>query len=247
MSMLILVHGAGTGGWLWEAVASELERRGHDVQTPTLSGVGERVAEGGPHTSLATHVAEIRHLVQIGSAKPVLVGFSYGGLVIGGVAECVPHRIAALIYLDAFVPENGRSMFDYLPLEVRAGMEEAAAKVGDGWRMPPIPVERLGGLGPLGARTDPDVVRQALAKRGPQPIGTYREAAKVSNLAARQVPCAYIACATHSVDDPMALIAARVRAGGMPIVEFNSGHFPMLTKPLELVDTMEATIKSLVP
>ena len=82
MADVVLLHGAGTGGWLWEAVATDLEARGHAVTAPTLIGIGERLAEGGPHTSLS----DARQGGRRPAAYPsdvVLVGFSYGGLVAG--------------------------------------------------------------------------------------------------------------------------------------------------------------------
>jgi pimeloyl-ACP methyl ester carboxylesterase len=242
MGTFILVHGAGTGtgGWLWDVEAAELRSRGHSVLTPTLMGSGDRTAEGGPDTTLSTHIAEVRHLVQTINDHVVLVGFSYGGLVVGGAAECVPHRIRTLIYLDAFVPHNGRTMFDYLPPDVRTGLENAAAAAGDGWRMPPVPLHMLGDLGPFGEGIDANAVHEALSKRGSHPIGTYREPAKVSNAATQQVHRIYIKCNARGPEDPMTRAVEEALRAGTPVVHIDTGHFPMLTKPVELADILEA-------
>ena len=127
MAEIVLVHGAGTGGWLWDLEAEILRQRGHSVTAPTLRGVGDRLAEGGPETSLSTHVDDvIGCLPDRAAAGPVLVGFSYGGLVAAGVVDRIPERVAMLIYLDAFVPVPGRSMFDLMPASMRASLEGAA-------------------------------------------------------------------------------------------------------------------------
>ena len=116
MAEIVLVHGAGTGGWLWDLEAEILRQRGHSVTAPTLSGVGDRLAEGGPETSLSTHIDDVIGCVpDHATAGPVLVGFSYGGLVAAGVVDRIPERVAMLVYLDAFVPVPGRSMFDLMP------------------------------------------------------------------------------------------------------------------------------------
>ena len=105
MAEIVLVHGAGTGGWLWDLEAEILRQRGHSVTAPTLRGVGDRLAEGGPETSLSTHVDDvIGCLPDRAAAGLVLVGFSYGGLVAAGVIDRIPERVAMLVYLDAFVP-----------------------------------------------------------------------------------------------------------------------------------------------
>jgi len=96
---IVLVHGAGTGEWLWDLEAEILRQRGHSVTAPTLSGVGDRLAEGGPETSLSTHIDDvIGCLPDHAAAGLVLVGFSYGGLVAAGVVDRVPERVAMEIW-----------------------------------------------------------------------------------------------------------------------------------------------------
>ena len=154
MAEIVLVQGAGTGGWLWDLEAEILRRRSR-VTAPTFSEVGDRLAEGGPETSLSTHIDNvIGCLPDHAAAGLVLVGFSYGGLVAAGVVDRIPERVAMLVYLDAFVPVPGRSMFDLMPASMRASLQAAAESSGGGWQMPPIPLERLGPLGAIGTGVD---------------------------------------------------------------------------------------------
>ncbi len=172
----------------------------------------------------------------------MLVGFSYGGLVAAGVLDRVPERVAMLVYLDAFVPVSGRSMFDLMPASMRAGLEAAALFSGHVWQMPPIPLERLGPLGAVGAGVDPSRVQELLARRGPHPIGTYQEPA-APGTRALDVPSVYITCGTHGDDDdPMAPVVTAVRAAGIPIYVLPTGHFPMITMPVELADLLESLV-----
>jgi pimeloyl-ACP methyl ester carboxylesterase len=246
MTTFVLVHGAGTGGWLWDTEAKILRRRGHTVISPTLVGVGERADEGGQDTDLTAHIDEVVDIVR-GQVAPdvVIVGFSYGGLVAGGVSEKVPDHVAALIFLDAFVPVDGQSLFDAMPPEMSEALEAAARATGGGWRLPPIPLERLGGLGTLGQDVDLEDIRPQLGRRGTQPIATYQEPSRVSNPAAQAIPRVYIASTEHPEGDPMAAVADRMREVGVPVVELQTGHFPMLTMPVELADTLESITATL--
>jgi pimeloyl-ACP methyl ester carboxylesterase len=107
----VLVHGAWHGGWCWRRVADLLQQKGHKVFTPTMTGLGERSHLVGPHINLATHVSDIVNVIKWENlADIVLVGHSYGGTVISGVAEQMRPAIGSIVFLDAFVPENGDSL-----------------------------------------------------------------------------------------------------------------------------------------
>ena len=115
----------------------ELRAAGHEAFAPTLTGQGERVHLASPEVGLDTHVQDIVNLLRYELLENViLVGISYGGTVTAGVAEVVPERIAHMVYLDAFVPQDGESTFDLLGPEMAGGMEQAAQELGDGWRIP---------------------------------------------------------------------------------------------------------------
>jgi pimeloyl-ACP methyl ester carboxylesterase len=114
MKTFVLVHGAWHGGWCWRRVADLLEAKGHKVFTPTLTGVGERshLIMSGTIT-LDTHITDVVNVIQWESLQDiVLVGHSYGGFVVSGVAEQVQPAISSIVFLDAFVPQNGQSLID---------------------------------------------------------------------------------------------------------------------------------------
>ena len=137
MSSYVLVHGAWGGGWYWKKLLPLLHAQGHEVYAATLTGLGERVHLANPEIGLGTHVHDVVNLLAYEDLSDViLVGHSYGGMVITGVADCVPERIAHLAYLDAFVPEQGQSLVDLIPAERRAHVHEQAEVEGDGWRVP---------------------------------------------------------------------------------------------------------------
>lgn len=107
----VIVHGAWGGGWAFKEVDSILTAAGCKVYRPTLTGLGERVHLSNTNIDLQTHITDVVNLILWEDLHDiVLVGHSYGGMVITGVADRVPDRIAHLIYLDAFVPEHGESV-----------------------------------------------------------------------------------------------------------------------------------------
>ena len=121
MTTFVLVHGAWHGGWCYKRVARLLRQAGHDVYTPTLTGLGERAHLMNRAIALDTHVQDIVGVIRCEELSDVvLCGHSYGGMVITGVAEQMAAKIRSLVYLDAFVPENGKCLFDYLPASNRA-------------------------------------------------------------------------------------------------------------------------------
>src|SRR5579862_777725 len=140
MATYVLVHGAWRGSWIWKKIRSKLQASGHEVFTPTLSGVGERSHLLSPHINLETHVADVINLIQWEElSNIILCGHSYGGCVVTSVADRIPERIKALVFLDAFVPDNGQSLHDTLPTEDRNAQLEATKMHGDGWKTPSIP------------------------------------------------------------------------------------------------------------
>jgi pimeloyl-ACP methyl ester carboxylesterase len=141
MVRFLLVHGAWQGGWAWRKIAPALRNAGHDVFAPTLTGLGERVHLGHAGITLDTHIADIVGVIEAEELEDiVLVGHSYGGSVITGVAEqfgdAAPKRIAAMVYLDAFLPESGESSFSRMSADQAAAARQGAAATGEGWRVP---------------------------------------------------------------------------------------------------------------
>ena len=140
MSTYVLVHGAWHGSWCWKRVRKALQAKGHEVFTPTLTGVGERSHLLSPQVDLETHINDVANLIRWEElSNIVLCGHSYAGCVVRGVADRVPERIGALVYLDAFLLENGQSLSDTLPPEQWNAHLEATRVHGEGWKVPPIP------------------------------------------------------------------------------------------------------------
>jgi len=125
----VLVHGSWHGGWCWRRVADRLEKRGHKVFTPTLTGLGERVHLLTPAVDLDTHVTDVVNLIKYeGLRNIVLAGHSYAGSIITGVAEQMLPAIASIVFIDAFLPGNGDTMLSMTTEALRAASLEAKAK-----------------------------------------------------------------------------------------------------------------------
>jgi pimeloyl-ACP methyl ester carboxylesterase len=148
MATFVLVHGAWHGGWCWQKVIPFLEAVGHEVYAPTLTGLAERATELSPDVGLETHIQDIVSLlVEKHLQGVILVGHSYGGMVITGVVDAVPERIAHLVYLDTFVPRDGESMAGVVPF-LGIYLRKQAWAHGDGWR--------VDSRGTYGVTTEPD-------------------------------------------------------------------------------------------
>jgi len=131
MTTYVLVHGAWLGAWCWRRVTRLLNAQGHDVFTPTLTGVGERTHLLTPAIDVDTHITDVVNVLKWERLeKIVLVGHSYGGIVVSGVAEQMEKAIAAMVLLDAFYPDNGQSLADLGTKITRDGIE-AAVQRGD--------------------------------------------------------------------------------------------------------------------
>src|SRR5690349_6349785 len=116
MATFVLVHGAWHGGWCWRKLSPLLAAQGHEVFAPTLTGLGERSHLAGPEVGLAVHVQDVASLLEFEDLREViLVGHSYGGMVLAGVAGRAAERLSQLVYLDAYVPRHGQSMVDLVP------------------------------------------------------------------------------------------------------------------------------------
>lgn len=142
MSVFVLVPGAWHGGWCYKRVAKLLRVEGHEVYTLTNTGLGERAHLYDPSIDLATHVEDVMNVIKWEELDDfILVGHSYGGMIITVVADRIPEKIMTLVYLDAFVPDNGKCEFDYLPVErVEAMRHDATAH---NMSIAPIPAEAL--------------------------------------------------------------------------------------------------------
>jgi pimeloyl-ACP methyl ester carboxylesterase len=235
VTTFVLVHGTGSGGWLWDPVATRLREAGDEVHAPTLIGVGERAREGGPDTDLTTHIQQIVTLVQSLSVPRVaLVGFSYSGLVVGGVAVTIPDRIAQLVFIDALLVPRGQCGFDVFPPEAVEQFRASACDHGEGWKLPPFPLERVGGIGPVesGVRFA-DIERTLLERRGTHPIGSYEERVTWDTASLADISLRYVICTGKPSPMREQLIgrAQELRASGCAVDDLPTGHFPMQSMP----------------
>ena len=167
MANFVLVHGAWVGGWCWRDNARALRKAGHEVYTPTMTGLGERIHLMSPSINLDTHINDIANVIKHEELSDiVLVGHSYGGMVITGVADLLSDGIASLVYLDAFVPENGQSLVSLSP----TGMP-APTPAGD-YTLAPLPAAAFG--------ASPEVAAYVDARTTPHPTACFVQPLKLS-------------------------------------------------------------------
>jgi pimeloyl-ACP methyl ester carboxylesterase len=192
----VLVHPAWHGAWFWKKLAPLLRERGYIVSTPTLTGLGERSHLARAEIGLDVHVTDIVNVLKHEELRDiVIVGDSSSGAVVTGVADRAPEQIALVVYLDAFVPEDGQSVFDLTTPDRRQALETLVKTEGDGWRVPrfaPQPWETI--VRDMWGVTDADDVRWLVARLGPTPIGHFRDPVRRTNPAAEKLPRAYIRC-----------------------------------------------------
>src|SRR3989442_8961496 len=140
MSTYVLVGGAWLGGWCWRDVARSLRARGHDVHPVTLTGLGEPVHLARPDTDLETHIADVVNLLDYEDlADVVLVGHSYAGSVVTGVADRRPKRLARLVYLDTIPLGDGQAVVNLFPPDAREQVERQGKEPWEGGALPPPP------------------------------------------------------------------------------------------------------------
>jgi pimeloyl-ACP methyl ester carboxylesterase len=236
MATYVLVGGAWLGGWAWKGVARRLRAEGHDVYPVTLTGLGERVHLGRPETDLETHLQDVLNLMRFEDvSRAVLVGHSYAGIVVEGVADRAPEgSIARLVYLDSAPLGDGAAHIDLYPPPARAGMEETVRREGEGWRFPFPGFEVLAQQASLEG-LDEGARREMAAKAVGQPFGTYLQPLRLTGAGKGDAERVVIAC-----DDFRALLAAGVpqikalTGPGWRWLELVTGHWPMFSAPDEL-------------
>lgn len=229
MTTIVLIHGAWHGGWCWKKLAPLLRAAGHEVYTPTLTGLGDRAHLLAPGVTLDTHVQDIVGMLECEDVRgAVMVGHSYGGMVMTAVADLAADRLAQLIYLDAFVPQHGEALADLADPAFYANLEARARAEGEGWRVPPPPLARWG----ITDDVDADWMRPRI---GPHPLSTFKQAVQLANAASTLLPRTFIYCTNKPAGDSLAPLAKRLRKdGGWRYRELASGHDAMVTAPREL-------------
>ena len=228
----VLVHGGFHGGWCWGEVARRLRGGGHTVYTPTQTGCGERSHLLSKSITLDTFVDDIANVLLWEDLRDVvLVGHSFGGNTISGVADRMPERIRQLVYLDAIMLENGQTMFGQLGPEVAHARTQAAQASG-GLAIAPPPPEAFG-------IRDQAQARFVQAHLTSHPLGTYTSPLKLAHRVGNGLAAVYVQCT-----DPVfaGLQASRdwVRSNGMKTVDIATGHDAMVTAPELLCDLLLA-------
>jgi pimeloyl-ACP methyl ester carboxylesterase len=241
-TVFVLVHPAWHGGWCWKYVTSGLRRAGHDVLTPTLSGLGERAHTATRETGLGVHVADVAGvLVYEDLHDVVLVGHSSSGAVVTGVADRVPERIRHVVYLDAFVPGDGESVLDLLAPERRRVLESLVEAEGEGWRLPrfgPPPWETI--VREMWGVMDHGDVQWMLERLGPTPFGHFTEPVQSRNPAAAGLRRTYIRCPRFPSPRFDQHAAMAQRTPGWSRRELPTSHHPAITAPAALTDLLVA-------
>ena len=232
MATLVLAHGAWSSAWAWKKVRPLLRARGHELLTPTLTGLGERGHHASPAVDLETHISDVTAALDFEDLRDVvLLGHSYGGMVATGVADRMPERLRQLIYLDAFVPTEGRCLLDYLPAGTR---EHMVANAADGWRVPanPIPPD-----------TSPEDVAWIEPRRMPQPIRTFQQPLRLKR-GETTLPRSYIYCRLAPMGDPFRQFAERAKREGWRYYELDASHSPNVTAPVALADLLAEIVRT---
>lgn len=230
MANFVLVHGMGAGGWQWRGVADILRTEGHAVYTPTLTGLGERAHLLTPETDLETHINDITSVIECEELKDVvLVGHSYGGMVVTGAADRKFERIGTLIYLDAFLPENGQSVMDLQPPDRIEFYHKVAKEQGEGWRIPAPP-------GAFWKLTDPDQIAQFDRLKKDHPLAAFKQPVQLNH--PRPASRAYI-WASGFTPSPFEKFAAACKKDESWLYrEIESGHQMMMSHPREVAELL---------
>lgn len=229
-STFVLVHGAWHGGWCYSRVAAILRERGHCVFAPTLTGLGERSHLAGLGLiNCSTHIRDIVNVFEWERLSDVvLCGHSYGGLVIGGVADIIPHRVASLVYLDACIPRDGQSAFDTAEpnriLQILKGVAEHG-----GYMVPPPPAEHF--------NVNPADRAMVDALCTPHPLATCVERLKITGACMSISKKTYVFASNWKA--PFALEYERARKDRSWIaLEISCGQDVMLDAPDRLAEIL---------
>jgi hypothetical protein len=219
-SVYVIVHGAWGGGWAFKKVDSLLTQSGSKVYRPTLTGQGERVHLATKDIGLSTHINDIVNTILYEDLKNViLIGHSYSGIVVTGVADSIPERIAKLIYIDAFVPEDNESIMSIYNKEVK-GIEIVNGYMVPKWvsksNLPPSDV--------------------------PHPLKTWTDKISLKNPKRTKLPTTFILTVDKGADpklDDFASQANRAEKKGWPILQLEADHNPQWSAPEELVKMLK--------
>jgi pimeloyl-ACP methyl ester carboxylesterase len=245
---LVLVPGACLGGWCWRDVATALRAFGHEVHSVTLTGLGERVHLADRSVDLETHVTDVVNLLDFEDLRHVvLVGHSYAGIVITGVADRRPDRVAVLAYLDSSPLPDGVAIIDVQSEQQRADQRRSVDEDGEGWRWP-APTREAIASGTFGSASGlGDAEYELLERRAtPQPYATFTSPLRLTRQPSAEIRHMAILCTAGGMsvaqlrtlmaqDDPRAAI---FRDRDWEFAELATGHWPMLSAPAPLAELL---------
>ena len=236
MATFLVAHGAWSAGWAWKKMRPLMRARGHEIFTPTYTGMGERAHLAHKDIDLETHIADTLGVLKYEDLRGViLVGHSYGGMVATGVADRATERLSQLVYLDAFAPRDGQSLLDLHTEENRQRVREGAQKEGDGWRIPPSPTP---------ADTSAEDLAWVSAHRMPQPIKTFEQKIKLTG-AVDRLPRTYIYCKVSRPGDVFRQFRDRASTEkGWKCIDIDASHSPNVTAPEALAKILDGIATS---
>jgi len=235
VSTFVLVHGAWQSTGTWDLLAPLLKQHGHSVISPVLSGLGTDQSRLSPDITLQQHVVDVSLALSRFPEQVILVGHSYAGMIISGVAEINPTHIQRLVFLDAFIPENGQSVLDLLPPEIGTHFREVAREHGDGWRLPGGEGQLdLWGLKPGEAR---DFVRARLCDFS---LRCFEEPLRLPANRKASIPAAFVAGVAEGYPARpfFEAFARKARASGWEVTELETGHDCHVERPGEVANIL---------
>ena len=244
VATFVIVHGGWGGAWEWSGIAELLSRRGHVVSTPTLAGMGERSdLDLDKSIGLSTHIDDVVAAVE-NAQRPdvILCAHSYGGMPVTGALDRIGPLVKRAIYLDALVPSDGQSALDLLPGPFAESVRSAIRQDGASVRIP-IPPQLL----PPGGLVDETIWAHYVERLRPQPAASFAEPIRLSGKT--HPPATYVRFTGFALDeslgqDPIAMVAERVRKLGWDYLEVQGPHDAHLTNSQRLVELLhELSIK----
>jgi pimeloyl-ACP methyl ester carboxylesterase len=226
MATIVLVHGAWGGSYGFRTVRNMLQARGHEVISPSLTGIGERAHLAGAHVDLNLHIDDVYNAIFYEDLTDiVLLGFSYGGMVVTGALDRLGDRVRSLVYLDALVPSDGQCAHDLVPLPLPE----------DTWEVPPLPRELA----------TPEATAWSNARRMPMSIGTFTTPISLATpLEERGLPLAFIKATADPNESPeSAFWQAARHAEASPAWTYHevaTNHMVPSMEPEALTDILDA-------
>jgi pimeloyl-ACP methyl ester carboxylesterase len=239
MATFVLVHGGGHGGWCYKLVARLLQARGHVVYAPSLPGMGEHTHELRPGIDLDTHIDDVAALLRSEDLiDAILVGHSYGGMVITGAADRAPERVGHRVYLDAAYPRDGESLHEHAFESIDAARQALYVENGVELVMKPDPSHP----GFFGVH-DPELAQWTYERLTPQPWACFAQKLVLRGEAAmRAIPESHIICTATIPGRDMERLMANSQGR---VWHIDTGHDLMLTEPEWTADKLELVAATL--